>query len=96
MREWNKKIRRLAAAALDLPEYAVLRVPRLVLTGDRRLTVENHRGVDLFADGLLRLKLEDGGLEIAGDGLCIRHIGRDEVQIEGRIREIRFVGRPLA
>jgi len=44
----------------------------------------------------LRLKLEDGGLEIAGDGLCIRHIGRDEVQIEGRIREIRFVGRPLA
>jgi len=91
MRQWSRKIRKWAVHALDLPEDSLLGVPRMILTGDHRLTVENHRGVDLFADGQLRLKLEDGKLDIAGEHLVIRRIGRDEVQIEGTIRRIQFL-----
>lgn len=91
MRQWKKKIRRLAVNVLDLPEDLVQGVPRMILTGDRRLSVENHRGVDLFTSELLRLKLEEGKLEIAGEQLVILSILRDEVQIEGRIERIQFV-----
>lgn len=91
MGQWTKKIRRLAGNVLDLPEDLVQGVPRMILTGDRRLSVENHRGVDLFTSELLRLKLEEGKLEIAGEQLVILSILRDEVQIEGRIERIQFV-----
>lgn len=91
MRRWRKKIRDLAVSALDLPEDLVHGVPRMILTGDMRLAVERHQGVDLFSGELLRLKLEEGKLEIAGQGLVIRTIGRDEVQVEGKIERIQFV-----
>lgn len=91
MRHWSGKIRDLAGRALDLPEDLVHGVPRVVLTGDLRLSVENHRGVDLFTSERLRLKLDKGKLEIAGRDLVIRTIGRDEVQIEGAIERIQFV-----
>lgn len=91
MGQWTKKIRRLAGHVLDLPEDLTQGVPRMILTGDRRLSVENHRGVDLFTSEVLRLKLEEGKLEIAGDRLVILSIVPDEVQIEGRIAQIRFV-----
>lgn len=91
MRQWKKKFRRLAVNVLDLPEDLVQGVPRIIVTGDMRLSVENHRGVDLFTSELLRLKLEEGKLEIAGRELVILGILRDEVQVEGRIERIQFV-----
>lgn len=91
MRRLRHKIRNLAASALDLPEDLVHGVPRMVVTGKMRLSIENHRGVDLFTSELLRLKLEEGRLEVAGQNLVIRSILRDEVQIEGLIERIQFV-----
>lgn len=91
MRQWRKKIRDLAVNALDLPEDLVHGVPRMILTGDMRLSIENHRGVDLFTSELLRLRLEEGKLEVAGQNLVIRSILREEVEIEGTIERIQFV-----
>lgn len=91
MRRWKKKIRNLAVNVLDLPDDLVHGVPRMILTGDLQLLIENHKGVDLFTSELLRLKLAEGKLEVAGLNLVIRSILIDEVQIEGVIHRIEFV-----
>jgi sporulation protein YqfC len=91
MRRWKKAIRNMAVNVLDLPQDLVLDVPRLTLLGNVQLSIENHRGVDLFNSDLLRLKLSDGKLEVAGHDLVIRTILKDEVQIEGTIIRVEFV-----
>ena len=91
MLRWKKSIRKLAVNVLDLPEDLVHRVPRLIMTGDMQLSIENHKGVDLFTSELLRLRLDTGKLEIAGRDLSIRNILKDEVQVDGVIERIQFI-----
>ena len=91
MLRWKKSIRKLAVNVLDLPEDLVHRVPRLIMTGDMQLSIENHKGVDVFTSELLRLRLETGKLEIAGKDLSIRIILKDEVQVDGVIERIQFI-----
>lgn len=91
MRRWKKAIRHLAVNVLELPGDLVHGVPRTIMTGDMQLSIENHRGVDLFTDSLLRLKLPEGKLEIAGQQLVIRTILKDEVQVEGIIQRVEFI-----
>lgn len=90
-RQWTKTIRRKAGEWLDLPRDLVLDLPRIIMIGNRQLTIENHRGVDHFGSGLLRLKLDEGKLELSGEDLVIRSILKNEVLIEGVIREIRYL-----
>ncbi len=91
MRGWRKKIRSLAVNMLDMPQDLVLDVPRVTMMGRLQLTIENHRGVHLFRDDLLRLQLAEGMLEVEGQDLIIHRIMKDEVQIEGHIRRVEFV-----
>ena len=91
MRRWRRRIRNLAVNVLDLPEDLVHGVPRMTLIGDLQLSIENHKGVDLFNSELLRLKLTEGKLEVAGKDLVIRTILKDEVQIEGTIYRVEFI-----
>lgn len=91
MRRWKKTIRKLAVNVLELPEDLVHGVPRMILTGDMQLSIENHKGVDLFNSDLLRLNLTEGKLEVAGRDLVIRTILKDEVLIDGVIERIEFI-----
>lgn len=90
-RQWTKTIRRKAGEMLDLPQDLMLDLPRIIIVGNRQMTIENHRGVDHFSSGKLRLKLDDGKLELSGEDLVIRTIWKNEVLIEGVIREIRYL-----
>jgi len=93
MRGWRKSIRSMAVQVLDMPEDLVLDVPRITLMGRIQLTIENHRGVELFRSDLLRLQLAEGMLEVEGDGLMIHRILKDEVRVEGTIRRVEFIQR---
>ncbi|MBW7473707.1 sporulation protein YqfC [Paenibacillus oenotherae] len=84
----NRKLRKMAADLLDLPQDVVFDLPRLTMIGDRQLYIENHRGVLHFSSDKLRLALSKGELEITGQELVIRTIWTEEVFVEGHIRHI--------
>jgi sporulation protein YqfC len=86
----SRKIRKWTAALLDLPQDIVLDLPRVTLIGGNQVTIENHRGVIQFSPTLLRLAMEQGELEVAGEGLMIRTIGPEEVFVEGRIMRVEL------
>lgn len=90
MRRIKKKLHRLTATLLDMPEDVVFELPRMTLIGDRQLYIENHRGVIHFSEEVLRLSLSKGELEVTGDALIIRTIWTDEVFVEGVIRGIQL------
>lgn len=85
------KVRKLTSDLLDLPQDVALNVPRITMIGSLQLYIENHRGVAHFADDELRLKINEGELQILGNGLKIRAIYTEEVLVEGHIKSISFV-----
>ncbi|GGG10685.1 sporulation protein YqfC [Paenibacillus abyssi] len=91
MRRISRKIRKLTAEILDLPQDVVFDLPRMTMIGDRQLYIENHRGVLHFTSDKLRLALSKGELEVTGNGLAIRAIWTEEVFIEGQIIQIQIL-----
>ncbi|WP_028561662.1 sporulation protein YqfC [Paenibacillus pinihumi] len=92
MRSISRKIRKLTADLLDVPQDVVFDLPRMTMIGNRQLYIENHRGVLQFSSDKLRLALSKGELEVGGSELVIRAIWTEEVFIEGQIDHIQLHG----
>jgi sporulation protein YqfC len=91
MRRISRKLRKMTADFLDLPQDVVFDLPRMTMIGDRQLYIENHRGVIHFSPDKLRLALANGELEVTGAELVIRGIWTEEVFIEGVIKHIHLL-----
>ena len=76
---------------LELPREAL---GSLLVTavGQKRLLIENHRGIALYSDVCLRLRSAEGCFAVCGDGLRIRALGPDALAIEGHIRSMEWEG----
>ncbi|GFN30337.1 hypothetical protein PCURB6_05970 [Paenibacillus curdlanolyticus] len=92
IRRMNRKLQKLTAQLLELPQDVVYDLPRLTMIGDRQLYIENHRGVLHFSSDRLRLALSKGELEVTGTDLVIRTIWTEEVFVEGVIKNIEVHG----
>lgn len=88
---WNKKLRQMTASILDLPQDVIIDLPRITMIGNLHLYIENHRGVMVFTDRMLQLRLSVGQLVIEGENLVIRTILPEEILVEGTIQHIRYV-----
>ncbi|RAU99247.1 sporulation protein YqfC [Paenibacillus sp. YN15] len=91
MRRIRKKFDQWTAGILDVPEDIAQDIPRLIMIGNVRLQIENHRGVLHFSEERLLLTLSRGSLEILGSNLSIRTIMAEEVLVEGVIRELKYI-----
>lgn len=90
-RELQKQLRRKTAAALDLPGEVAFNLPKIVVTGNVQVLIENHRGIVSYGREEVRLLVEAGELAVSGRGLVIRRIVPEEIVIEGEIQGVRFV-----
>lgn len=78
------------AEYFELPSDVVLNLPRLVLTGDQQLVVENHRGLKLYTRTEVCLQTTIGLLTVSGEELNIKLITADQVEIDGRITRVEW------
>ncbi|NLC69472.1 MAG: sporulation protein YqfC [Clostridiaceae bacterium] len=76
---------------LELPQEVMLGTPKMVLTGNNRLLVENCRGIVEFEKQKIRLSTLDGFVKIQGEYLSIKEISRENVIIIGEINSLEFV-----
>ncbi len=90
MSRLGRKISKMTANLLDLPQDMGMDLPRITMIGSMQLYIENHRGVLHFSSDTLKLGLSQGKLEIIGKELVIRAILPEEVFIEGIISDIRY------
>lgn len=78
------------AAFFELPSEVVLNLPRLVLNGDHQLLVENHQGLKVYTGAEIWLQTSVGALQVTGEGLEIKLITQEQVEIAGRIRTVAW------
>ena len=76
------------AEALELPGDLVAGLPRIELTGDRELRMENHRGI--LAYGSQEIQISGGRLvvKVRGENLELRAMNAGELLITGALRGV--------
>ena len=91
MAGWTK---RLQAQARDsfLAEDLDRGLPRIEILGDRRVIVENHRGILEYSDTRMRIACGRLTLRILGEGLEIRALSLNELAVTGRIHAVEYIG----
>ena len=84
----KKNLLERAARLLDLPGDVVAGLPRVELTGDRELRMENHRGI--LAYGSQEIQISGGRLvvKVRGEDLELRAMNAGELLITGTLRGV--------
>ena len=92
MREKNNEtLLEKAANKLELPGEVLAGFPRITLTGNRKLHIDNHNGILEYSENLICVNCGKMMLKISGDRLDLVSINGDELLIKGFISNIEFV-----
>lgn len=78
------------AGLLEIPADIVLDLPRITMLGNRQLLVENHKGIIEYTGSLVRIKLSQGELNVAGAELTIGNFQAEQLLVEGTVTEIKY------
>lgn len=65
--------------------------PRLELTGNSRLLIEDHCGILEYTDSLLRVALRRGQVRVQGEELQLTALTLHELAVSGQIRSVELV-----
>lgn len=82
------------ADIFDLPRDLVANTFRLTLVGRGQLFIENHQGIILYDQELIRLSVKGGEIRVTGSLLHVRFVYTQEIYIEGEIENISLEVRP--
>ena len=94
MVDFAKKKSNLAlklAEFLDLPLDTVIDWPRLVISGNRSVNIQNHHGVIEYDRSIVRINTKLGELKISGVELRLVAALREEIAVEGKILAVEWV-----
>ena len=81
----------LAAERLEIPAFGLHGLPRLTLTGDRQLLVEQHRGLTRYSAGEITIALQKGSVRLTGKNLRLVAMDKEAVLIAGEIRCLEYL-----
>lgn len=86
----KQTIKEKLAKATSIPDEILLDTFRIVMTGEREITVENFKGILEYSQNLIRLRVKDSCIGVEGGALEIKTVTDDEIQICGRIKSVNL------
>ena len=86
-RNWGEEI----AERFDLPPETRAQVPRVTLSGNRRVVVENHRGLLEYGEDTVEVAGGRIRVRIHGTELQLRAMDRNDLVITGRILSVEVL-----
>lgn len=75
---------------LDLPEEALLGTAKLTVTGNRRVLVENHRGILEYGTEQIRISTGRGQLVVRGSELSLSAMNQKELIVCGKLQAVEW------
>lgn len=76
---------------LDLPLDTMIDWPRVSISGNQSVVIQNHRGVIEYDQTVARINTKLGELLIFGHGLVLVCALKEEIIIAGKIQKIELV-----
>lgn len=81
------------AEAAELHGEPLPRLPIIELAGDRRVLIENHRGVTEYSREIIRVQVGYGQVCICGGGLELARMTKEQLVISGRVDSVSLCRR---
>lgn len=73
-----------------LPPEIILKLPLIMMVGDKSLILENHQGILEYNRERIRIRLIKGELTLLGQNMLVRNISHEEIQIKGELTGLTF------
>lgn len=77
--------------AADLQDEPIPGLPLIEIAGERRVLIENHRGVVEYGSETIRVKVKYGQVCICGCGLELVRMTRGQLVISGRVDAVQLI-----
>lgn len=87
-----EKVKENISDKLQLPRDIIMDLPKIIITGDSEISVENHKGVISFQTEILKVNSKVGVIVIKGNNLEILFIGGNTITIGGKFKSIQYEG----
>ena len=79
------------ASLLDIPLDTVVDWPRVMLSGNKSLVIQNHRGVIEYDQTILRVNTKLGEIKVSGSGLVLLSAVKEDIVVEGKINQVELI-----
>ena len=79
------------AEFLELPLDTVVELPKIIVSGNQQLVIENHRGIIEYEPSVIRVGTKLGELKITGSELALISVLKEQLIITGKIGQIEMV-----
>lgn len=80
------------ADKLDLPRDIILNMPKILVTGDKEIVIENHKGIVLFEKERIKINSGVGLISICGEDFEVLFMGGSTITIGGKFKSIIYEG----
>lgn len=85
-----KKITETISKGTKFPTEVISSTPKLELTGNKTLYIENHKGIKVLTPEQVTIKLETGLIIAEGEKISILEINKDSIFLTGIFNSFRF------
>ena len=75
---------------LDFPSDISMDLPRIIVIGNREITIENHKGIIAFENSMVKINSRVGIITIKGRNFEILFIGETSMTISGHFEGISY------
>ena len=86
----RKSVLEKAADMFSLPEEVLVGLPKIIMTGNRRIQLEYHKGLLEYSESLIIVNCGKMLLKVTGDGMEIVSMTAEELLITGLIFSFEF------
>lgn len=87
----QKNTKELIVDSLKLPRDMMMGASIVTVMGDAQVLVENYRGILEYTENSIMLQGKTSRIAICGSCLRIAYYTNEDMKIEGRISEIRYL-----
>ena len=75
---------------LDFPSDISMDLPKIIVVGNREITIENHKGIIAFESSMVKINSRIGTITISGRNFEILFIGETSMTISGRFEGVSY------
>ncbi|SHI37640.1 sporulation protein YqfC [Clostridium cavendishii DSM 21758] len=90
MEDKLNEVKGIMAEKLELPRDIVMNLPKITITGDSEITIENHKGIICFDKERIKVNTKIGIITIEGKEFEILFIGGSTVTIGGKFEFVDY------
>lgn len=77
--------------ALELPLDVALDLPKIILVGNLKINITNHKGIIEYTNELIRINSKIGMIKITGKSLEIKNVLMEEITVNGFIEKVEII-----